>query len=441
MEKQYSIPEILELSRISKSTETTIVTNCVLYNDLNKELYDYFEEVTPLFAFLVRRTIHHLRYNLKGDTEIKYRNKLKQQYNITNRFAKSVINTAKKHLKLSKAAGTYLHSTYNKKIKKVDAKIIKTKAVLNNQMTSQERKKKLKTKLFWLEMKKNRLIQFKNNGPKPILTFGTKKLLKRNKIKFLEKRDNQIIYLGDKNDSKGNQQFQISYNKKNNKFTYQIRLENKYIKNSKYIYGSFIIKDKNAKREILKTLNKPKSNSLTFRIIRKNNLLHLQIMYRTGSKFKTLSSHGVLGVDFNKGFITISEIDEKGKLLNLDRINYIHKGRAGVTKNSMHHLVKDLVDIAIKSGKDIVIEDLKSLDKKKQEKTERKQYNRMINTLKFGKFRQFLEARCDKLGVGLSLINPYNTSKIAASKYCYNMKLNIHSGASYVIARRFYNLD
>ena len=65
----------------------------------------------------------------------------------------------------------------------------------------------------------------------------------------------------------------------------------------------------------------------------------------------------------------------------------------------------------------------------------------MINTLKFGKFRQFLETRCDKLGVGLSLINPYNTSKIAASKYCNNMKLNIHSGASYVIARRFYNLD
>ena len=441
MEKQYSISEILELSRISKSTETTIVTNCVLYNDLNQELYDYFEEVTPLFTFLVRRTIHHLRHNLKGEKETKYRTKLKQQYNLTNRFAKSVITVAKNQLKLSKEAGKYLHSTYNKRIKKIDAKIIKTKAILNNQKTLKERKKKLKTKLFWLEMKKNRLIQLKNNDPKPMLTFGTKKLLKRNKLEFLEKRDNQIVYIGDKNDSKGNQQFQLFYNKKYNNFTYKIRLENKYIKNSKYIYGSFIIKDNNAKRVILKTLNNPKSNSLTFRIIRKNNLLHLQIMYRTGSRFKTLSSHGVLGVDFNKGFITISEIDEKGKLLNLDRINYIHKGRAGVTKNSMHHLVKDLVDIAIKSGKDIVIEDLKSLDKKKQEKTERKQYNRMINTLKFGKFRQFLETRCDKLGVVLSLINPYNTSKIAANKYCNNMKLNIHSGASYVIARRFYNLD
>lgn len=164
-------------------------------------------------------------------------------------------------------------------------------------------------------------------------------------------------------------------------------------------------------------------------------------MYKTGAEFKTRSSNGVLGVDFNKGFITISEINENGKLLDNHRINYIHKGKAGVTKNSILHLVKDLVNLAIKSGKDIVIEDLKSLNKNKKEKTERKHYNRMIHTLKFGKFRKFLQTRCDKLGVGLSLIDPYNTSKIASSKYCYNMKLNIHSAASYVIARRFYNLD
>lgn len=29
----------------------------------------------------------------------------------------------------------------------------------------------------------------------------------------------------------------------------------------------------------------------------------------------------------------------------------------------------------------------------------------------------------------------------ASSKYCYDMKLNIHSAASYVITRRFYKLD
>lgn len=167
----------------------------------------------------------------------------------------------------------------------------------------------------------------------------------------------------------------------------------------------------------------------------------MQIIYRITSEDKTRYTNGVLGVDFNKGFITVSEIDEHGNLLDNKRINYIHKGKSGVTKNSMHHLVKNLVDLAVKSGKDIIIEDLKSLNKKKNAKTERKHYNRMINTLKFSKFRKFLQTRCDKLGVGLSLVNPYNTSKIASSKYCYNMKLNIHSGVSYVIARRFYNLN
>ena len=422
-------------------TEITLVTSSLLYKDKNEQLYKYFDEVTPLFAFLVRRTIHHLNHDLNGEELNKYRTRLKQEYQLTNRFAKAVVTTAKNTLKLSTAAGDYLYSTYATKIKKVNAKIIKIKATLNNPKTKKNRIRNLKIKLFWLQMKKNKLIQLRNNGSKPMLTFGTKKLLNNNQELFLKKRDNQIVYIGDKNEHLGNQQFKLFYDKRYNKFTYKIRIEDKYIKDSKYIYGEFIIKDNVAKREILKTLKSPKSNPLSFRIIKRNEVLYLQIMYRIKSENKTRNSNGVLGVDFNKGFITVSEIDQHGKLLNLDRIDYIHKGKAGVTKNSMLHLVKDLVDIAILSGKDIVIEDLKSLNKNKKEKSERKHYNRMINTLKFSKFRKFLETRCNRLGVGLSLVKPYNTSKIANNKYCYDMKLNIHSGASYVIARRFYNLD
>ena len=422
-------------------TEIILITSSLLYKDKNEQLYKYFDDITPLFAFLVRRTIHHLNHDLNGEDLNKYRNRLKQEYGLTNRFAKAVVTTAKNTFKLSNAAGDYLHSTYAIKIKKVNAKIIKTKAMLNNPKTKKHRIRNLKTKLFWLQMKKNKLIQLQNNGPKPRLTFGTKKLLSNNKELFLKKRDNQIVYIGDKNEHLGNQQFKLFYDKARNKFSYKVRIENQFIKDSKYIYGEFIIKDNIAKKEILKTLKSPKSNPLSFRIIKRNEILQLQIMYRITSETKTRYSNGVIGVDFNKGFVAISEIDQNGKLLNLDRINYIHKGKAGVTKNSMLHLVKDLVTLASLSGKDIVIEDLKSLNKNKKEKTERKHYNRMINTLKFGKFRKFLEKCCDKLGVGLSLVSPYNTSKIANDKYCYDMKLNIHSGASYVIARRFYNLD
>lgn len=421
--------------------QTTLVTSCVLHKDKNESLYQYFDEISPTYSFLVRRTIHHLKHDLNGETLTNYRTRLKQENNLTNRFAKAVVTSAKNILKLSTAAGEYLHSTYDLKLRKLTKKIIKTKASLNKPNISKIRKRNLKTKLFWLEMRKNRTMQLQNNGPKPLLTFGTKKLLKSNKERFLQKRDNQIFYIGDKNEHLGNQQVKLFYDKKYNKFTYLIRLENQWIKDSKYIAGEFIIRDNKAKREILKTLKHPKSNPLSFRIIRKEQMLFLQIMYQINSNRITRNDHGVLGVDFNKDFVTVSDIDENGTLLSNGCIRYIHKGTSGVTNNSMRHLVIDLVNTALTTGKDIVIEDLKSLNKRKQEKIERKHYNRMINTLKFSKFRKLLQTRCDKCGVTLSLINPYNTSKIASNKYCYNMKLTIHSAASYVIARRFYGLD
>ena len=185
-------------------TEITLVTNCLLYEDKNKQLYNYFNDITPLFSFLVRRTIHHLNHDLNGENITKYRTRLKQEYGLTNRFAKAVVTTAKNTLKLSTAAGDYLHSTYATKTKKVNAKIVKTKAILNNPKTKKNRIKNLKTKLFWLQMKKNKLIQLQNNGSKPMLTFGTKKLLNNNKELFFKKRDNQIVYIGDKNEHLGN---------------------------------------------------------------------------------------------------------------------------------------------------------------------------------------------------------------------------------------------
>ena len=181
-------------------TEVTIVASCLLHPDKNVSLYNYFEEITPKFSFLFRQTVHHLKNDLNGEDHSKYRTRMKEEYDLTNRFTKAVFTTAKNTLRLSTAAGEYLHSTYDDKITKIFKKIFKAKKIINNPKTKKHRVKRQKTKLFWLEMKKNRLIQLKNNGPKPVLTFGTKELLKRSKELFLDKRDNQITYLGDKNE-------------------------------------------------------------------------------------------------------------------------------------------------------------------------------------------------------------------------------------------------
>ena len=424
-------------------TNITLVAESKLYLKDNTPLYDYFDDYSRLFNFLVRRCVHHLRHKLNGESESRYRTKLMLKFDITNRMAKAVIRTAKNQLKLLKESARYHYNNLHKRRCSLYKKIAKFKAILSSSSVTLKQRKLAKLRLFWTQMRLNKVNQLIDNGLKLYLTFGTKHFLKTNKIKFLAKRDNQIVYIGDKNETCGNLQFQISFNSKYNRFEYKLRLDNRWESDSnKYIYGSFVLKDKEVKIHILKTLFEKKSNPLTYRIIKRDGSLYLQIMYRRETTDVTRYNHGVLGVDFNKGFISVSEINSEGKLQSLTRYNYLHQGKATKTKTSMLDLVSKLVSQAVSVGKDIVIEDLVSLDSnKKQEKTTSKNYNRMINSLKFGLFKRCLLSKATKEGVSIHVVNPYNTSKIAKESYTNRMKLNVHDAASYVIARRFYHYD
>lgn len=424
-------------------TNITLVAESKLYLKDNVSLYDYFDDYSKLFNFLVRRCVHHLNHKLKGERESGYRTNLMHEFNITNRMAKAVMRTAKNQLKLLKESARYQYNNLYKRRRSLYKKTAKVKAILSSNSVSLKQRKLAKLRLFWTQMKLNKINQLISNGLKLHLTFGTKHLLKTNKRKFLAKRDNQVVYIGDKNETYGNQQFQISFNSKYNQFEYKLRLDNQWVSDSnKYIYGSFVLKNKEAKVCILNTLSMKKSNPLTYRIIKRNDNLYLQIIYRRKTTDITRYNHGVLGVDFNKGFISVSEINSNGRLQSLIRYNYLHQGKATRTKTSMLELVSKLVSQAVSVGKDIIIEDLVSLDSnKKQEKTTSKNYNRMINSLKFGLFKRCLLSKAKKEGVSIYVVNPYNTSKIANASYTNRMKLNVHDAASYVIARRFYQYD
>lgn len=419
----------------------TLVAESKLYLKDNLSLYNYFDDYSKLFNFLVRRTVHHLRHQLNGEPESKYRTNLLLEFGITNRMAKAIVVTAKNQLQLLKESSYYQYSRLYKRKRSLQRKIDKLKLSLNSNRL--KRRKLAKVRLFWTQMKLNKVNQLISNGLKLNLTFGTKHLFKTNKTKFLAKRDNQVVYIGDKNETCGNQQFQIKFDSKYNHFNYKLRLDNKWVSgNNKYIFGSFVLKNKEAKVNILQALSTKLSNPLTYRILKRDGTLYLQIIYRRETPNITQNANGVLGVDFNKGFISVSEINSSGKLQSLTRYDYLHKEKATRTKTSMLDLVSKLVTQAISIGKDIVIEDLVSLDlNKKQDKTTSKGYNRMLNSLKFGLFKRCLFSKAAKEGVSIHVVNPYNTSKIAKASYTNRMKLNVHDAASYVIARRFYQYD
>lgn len=417
----------------------TFVAKAVLIKNTNTDLYAYFDEFVHLYQFLYRKIYHNYKHNLKNQKESQYRSDLMKQFNITNRMAKAIMLDVKASINSHKSLFDYQLNKSKIEISKLFIKIRKLKERLRTKKYGRFKNKiNLQRHLFKCQVKLNKLKQFVACN-KQSVTFGTKKLLKSNMNKFFNKRDNQINYYGDKNEYKQNQQFQITYNIKYNRFDYKIRLDNEFIKDDKYIYGNFYLKDKQAKNEIRNIL-KFKDKPLSYKIIKRNNKLYLHIMFRYNTSVRVSDNNGVLGIDFNKGFITMSNINETGKLLKLYKIPYVNKAKVGICDNSLNQLVKNIIDISLDTNKPIIIEDLKSLNNKKLV-SDFKKYNSMINLLKFSKFKEKLINKSCKVGSDIKLINPAYTSKIAKDKYCYTMKLNVHSGASYVIARRYYNLD
>ena len=110
------------------------------------------------------------------------------------------------------------------------------------------------------------------------------------------------------------------------------------------------------------------------------------------------------------------------------------------TKTDLQCIANDVVRLAWQTGKDICIENLNfKTTRSKTETTETKhgkQYNEMIHSLAYHQFVETMESIAYRNKVTLIKVNQAWTSWLAKKLYCPTMKLNVHVGASYVIARR-----
>ena len=230
-----------------------------------------------------------------------------------------------------------------------------------------------------------------------------------------------------------------------NQFIIRIRKDFKY-KNEKgeerYVYGKcFFNSHKNLLKEILKSQNSP----LTYRIIKRKNKYYLQCIFEIDNKntILTRKTYGVIGVDFNKGFLAVSQTNKYGHLVKADKITY-RFGSGNKTKNDLLLLINKLTELAINTGKDLAIEDLSFLKRKsktmKGKSKKGRKYNKMLHSLAYRIFLNRTEQICNKKKIGLLKVNPAWTSWIARNKFCERMKLNIHNGAAFVIARRGMNI-
>ena len=429
-----------------------------LHENNNKDIIEYFENASVYFCKLQRKVFHIFKNeNITGKkTEYKkFRQDFMKEHNISRRTADSVLKDVQGRIKALIELKKYEIFQKEQKIKKLkkeieklDNKILEFQEKMKNKMNVSHLKywnlkkskafKKMKLNKFQMRLEQLKW-QIETGNYK--LCFGTKNLLKSNKIEFLLQRDSQMSYIGSQDEIGRNSMFQLSYNNKNNQFDIKLRKDFGFDTEEKYAFGKCYFN--NHKNKLIEALGKKNSTPLTYSIIRKNGryYLHCTFEYRIEDKsnFLTRRTYGTIGIDFNKGFLTVSETDRNGNLVKTDILKY-RFGKGNKTQSDLENCISKILKRAMETGKDVCFEDLNfkgTKSKTTKGKTDKgKKYNNMLHTLAYSLYDKLITNMAFRNKIGIIKVNPAWTSWIAKNKFCNRMKLNIHIGASFVIARR-----
>lgn len=160
------------------------------------------------------------------------------------------------------------------------------------------------------------------------------------------------------------------------------------------------------------------------------------------SKLVSSKALGAIGVDINKDHLAITEINHHGNILNTWTLPMNLYGKTTHQRAALiGDMVKDLMAIAIKLKKPLVIESLDFKKKKASLKNQNEQYNSMLSALPYMQVKDMLEASASRYGIEVFKINPAYTSVIGRHKFMARYGLSIHHSAAMVIARRLFNYN
>lgn len=424
-----------------------------LHEKNNHDIITYIESSRNEYAKAVRETFYAIKHDEFNKS--KYNTYLQHKYGIVSREASAIILDAQGRFNSLKELKWYEANQLKRKISYLETHLIpklvekrnnNSRLLQDGIAVSLTKQRNLRLKIVAKKAKLNKLKQQLDNlsyqldSGKLKLCFGTRKLLKQNYDKFVEQRDSQMTFIGAKAESCCNQLLQLRYNRKNNQFVVQLRKDFGGYKSTKgddkYVHGKIYFNHhKNKLISILKNKNSP----LSYKVIKKDGRYYLCCTFEIQAdtdNFKTRSDYGTIGLDFNKGFIALSETNQYGHLIRTQFLPYRFKA-GSKTKTDLQHIANDVVKLAQQTSKDICIENLDfKATKSKTETKHGKQCNDMTHSLAYRQFVDTIESATYRNKVTLIKVNPAWTSWLAEKLYCPTMKLNVHVGASYVIARR-----
>ena len=422
-----------------------------LHEKNNQDIIDYFESARGTYAQAQRKTFYAIR-NSPDFNKSSHNTYLQETYGILKRTANSIIADAQGRLNALKELKAYGQKQLTLKIKTLESNIGALEVKKADQSAALRagspaclgKYRNLKRKLVAQKSKLNKLKQKSANLSYQIesgrykICFGSKRLLQTDYQTFVERRDAQMSFVGSKSETSGNQILQLRFNPRNNQFELKLRKDIGGFKNTKdkYIYGRVYF---NHHKKWIKEALRNHSSPLSYKIIKMGGRFYLYCTFEIQmdkSDFQTRSTHGTVGLDFNKGFVTLAETNQYGHLTDTQLLPYRFKA-GNRTSTDLEAIAAKVAERALTTGKDICVESLDFRGKKAS--TLRKQgrkYNEMLHSLAYRQFVDKIEQRACRYAVSVRRVNPAWTSWLAKQLYCPAMKLNTHVGAAYVIARR-----
>lgn len=425
----------------------TVVTQ--LHEKNNYEIIEYIESSRSEYARAMRETFYTIKHDdLNKSQHNKY---LQTKYDILKRTAGSIISDAQGSYNALRESKEYERKQLESKIIHLETKVIPKIVEIRDYNSAKLRlgrnvsvakQRNLRRKIIAKKAKLNRLKQKLGNlnyqleSGRLKLCFGTKRLLKQDYELFIAQRDSQMSFVGAKEEKACNLMLQLEYSCKNNQFRVQLRKDFGGYKSAtdKYAYGKVYF---NHHKKYLISILRSKTSPLSYKIIKRNGRYYLHCTFEIQvNELITRSTNGTIGLDFNKGFITLAETNRYGHLVKTQNLPYRFKS-GDKTKTDLQDVVNHIVRLSCQTGKDVCIENLDFTAKKsKTETKQNKKYNEMLHSLAYREFSDIVESVTYRNKVNLIKVNPAWTSWLAKQKYCPPMKLNVHVGASYVIARR-----
>ena len=151
---------------------------------------------------------------------------------------------------------------------------------------------------------------------------------------------------------------------------------------------------------------------------------------------------GAIGIDLNPDQLVLAELDRCGNFTGGEHIPCNTYGkRKEQAKAILGDAVKQVIAVAVRSRKPLVIERLEFAKKKAALENAGSRRARMLSSFAYRQTLQYLRAAAFRAGVEVIAVNPAYTPTIGAVNYAARFGISIHQGAAIAIARRSLDLS